>query len=84
MLMSIPAEFAVAGIEDIQWSNLPFQSLVIPTKKKDMLQALVQPYKPDAEERPFDDFVEGKGKGLIILLQFVSLHSSSLVTHGLT
>ncbi|KAL2056976.1 hypothetical protein ABVK25_002715 [Lepraria finkii] len=62
------AEFAVAGIEDIQWSNLPFQSLVIPTKKKDMLQALVQPYKPDAEERPFDDFVEGKGKGLIILL----------------
>ena len=38
-----------------------------------MLQALVQPYKPDAEERPFDDFVEGKGKGLIILLQYVAV-----------
>ena len=63
------AEFAVSCVDDIQWSDLPFQSLVIPVKKKDMLQALVLPYKPDAEERPFDDFVEGKGKGLIILLQ---------------
>ena len=69
LIIACLAEFAVSCIDDIQWSDLPFQSLVIPVKKKDMLQALVLPYKPGAEERPFDDFVEGKGKGLIILLQ---------------
>lgn len=62
------AEFAVACIEDIQWSDLPFESLVIPEKKKNVLQALVRRHNPDDTDEAFDDFVEGKGKGLIILL----------------
>jgi len=62
------AEFAVACIEDVQWSDLPFESLVIPEKKKNVLQALVRRHNPDDVEESFDDFVEGKGKGLIILL----------------
>lgn len=62
------AEFAVACIEDIQWSDLPFESLVIPEKKKNVLQALVRRHNPDDVDEAFDDFVEGKGKGLIILL----------------
>ena len=49
-----------------------------------MLQALVMPFKPDAEERPFDDFVEGKGKGLIILLQYDATTSISSKSHTLT
>ena len=63
------AEFAVAFIDDIQWSDLPFESLVIPLKKKTVLQALVRRHNPEVEDESFDDFVEGKGKGLIILLQ---------------
>ena len=62
------AEFAVSCIEDVQWSDLPFESLVIPEKKKTVLQALVRRHNPDEADESFDDFVEGKGKGLIILL----------------
>lgn len=64
------AEFAVSCIEDIHWTNLPFQNLVMPVKKKDMLQALVQEHLAGtaAGEASFDDVVKGKGQGLIILL----------------
>lgn len=64
------AEFAVSGIEEITWATLPFDSLVIPEKKKNVLQALVQETTADQAE-VFDDVVEGKGQGLIILLQYV-------------
>lgn len=65
------AEFAVSGIQDITWTTLPFDTLVIPTKTKDMLQALVHNQTPDPDKPAFDDFIEGKGKGLIVLLQYV-------------
>ncbi|CAD6566684.1 MAG: hypothetical protein ASARMPREDX12_008793 [Alectoria sarmentosa] len=62
------AEFAVSGIQDITWTTLPFDTLVIPTKTKEMLQALVHNQIPDPDKPAFDDFIEGKGKGLIVLL----------------
>ncbi|CAF9912370.1 hypothetical protein IMSHALPRED_000298 [Imshaugia aleurites] len=62
------AEFAVSGIQDITWTNLPFDTLVIPAKTKEMLQALVHNQIPDPNKPAFDDFIEGKGKGLIVLL----------------
>ena len=64
------AEFAVSCIEEITWATLPFDSLVIPEKKKDILQALVQETVADQAEI-FDDVIEGKGQGLIVLLQYV-------------
>ena len=66
------AEFAVSGIQDITWTTLPFDTLVIPTKTKEMLQALVHNQTPDPDKPAFDDFIEGKGKGLIVLLQYVA------------
>ena len=36
-----------------------------------MLQALVHNQNPDPDKPAFDDFIEGKGKGLIVLLQCV-------------
>ena len=53
------------------WNPLPFKSLVIPQHNKDILLALVQSHMASSKEPSFDDFVEGKGKGLIILLQYV-------------
>ena len=42
-----------------------------------MLQALVHNQTPDSDKPAFDDFIEGKGKGLIVLLQcVVSLESA--------
>ena len=69
MLTPTIAEFAVSGIQDITWTNLPFDTLVIPAKTKEMLQALVHNQIPDPNKPAFDDFIEGKGKGLIVLLQ---------------
>lgn len=62
------AEFTVAGIYDITWNDLPFNALVLPSKKKELLQALVQQATSDNAESKFDDIVEDKGSGLVILL----------------
>ena len=68
------AEFAVSGIFDITWNPHAFQRLVLPAQKKDLLQALVkqatQSLSKDTPSRTptFDDFIEEKGQGLVILL----------------
>lgn len=76
VLISI-AEFTVSGISDIVWNDLPFDALVLAAKKKDMLYALVEQATSQPEEdgingvkapRAFDDFVEEKGQGLVVLL----------------
>jgi hypothetical protein len=63
------AEFAVAYIEEIQWDSSSFECLVLPKKHKDILQALAESQKMETD-MPFDDFVRGKGRGLIVLLQY--------------
>ena len=40
-----------------------------------MLQALVHNQTPDPDKPAFDDFIEGKGKGLIVLLQYVASYN---------
>jgi hypothetical protein len=63
-------EFAVADIKDIKWSPLPYACLSISDKQRDVIMALVK-----ARLNPsvaFDDFVAGKGRGLIMLLQYNS------------
>ena len=67
------AEFAVSGIHDITWNDLPFDALVLPSEKKNLLQALVQQTTtepPDGEEagiQAFDDIVQEKGEYLCFL-----------------
>lgn len=63
-------------IRSIDWSTLPFDCLTIPAKKKEVIMAVARRHlghlcengrtsTPDA----FDDVVEGKGRGINILLQ---------------
>jgi hypothetical protein len=69
-LIQDAAEFAVADIEDIEWSSLPFDSLSISNEQRDVVMALVE-----ARNDPsvvFDDVIAGKGRGLNILLQYGS------------
>ena len=67
-------EFAVADITDIEWSSLPFDCLTISNEQKEVIMALAEARaKSDAEadaeaDEEFDDFVEGKGQGLVVLL----------------
>jgi hypothetical protein len=59
------AEFAVADIEDIKWSSLPFNSLSISNEQRDIIMALIEARNgPSA----IDEVVAGKRKGLNILL----------------
>jgi len=58
--------FNVTGIKDVSFSVTAFDGLVIPRDKKDLISSLIK--VPGNETMPFDDLIEGKGKGLIFLL----------------
>jgi len=66
------AEFAVANIKDIEWSNSLFNCLSIPNEQRDAIMALAETHMGEAQNVPFDDFFAGKGRGLVILLQYSS------------
>lgn len=75
-------EFAVADIEDIKWSSLPFDCLTIPDEQKEVIIALAETRLGLVPSVPFDDIVEGKGRGLNVLLQYDPQHR--LFLHRLT
>ena len=54
----------MADIEE--WSSVPFDGLTMPDEQRETIMALTDT-ELDAE---FDDIVEGKGRGIIILLQY--------------
>ena len=58
--------FRVAGIRPVEYNKNAFESLILPSAIKNMLASLILGQKPGTSQ--FDDFIEGKGKGLIILL----------------
>jgi hypothetical protein len=58
--------FAVDNLEEIDYDSKAFDGLHIPQAQKDTLLALAQVY--NTEEGQFDDFIKGKGKGMIVLL----------------
>ncbi len=62
-------EFAVADIDDIKWSDTPFNCLSIPEEQKDTIMALAEARMGKAESYPFDDVIVGKGRGLNVVLQ---------------
>ena len=64
-------------IRPIDWSTLPFDCLTIPATKKEVIMAVAQRHLGYICENgrsintadAFDDVVEGKGRGINILLQ---------------
>jgi hypothetical protein len=61
-------EFAVADISGISWNESLFNQLAIPYKSKKLIEALTTSQSSGKTKYTFDDFVEGKGRGLIMLL----------------
>ncbi len=59
-LTSHAGEFAVADIKDIHWNPAAFAQLAIPSKHKEVIQALAEAYKSRRSRHVFDDFVVGK------------------------
>ncbi|KAL4244344.1 hypothetical protein ABKN59_010662 [Abortiporus biennis] len=58
-------EFNVELVKTIVWNDEAFRSLVLPPGRKTLLQSLVEAHNQDLG---FDDFVQGKGHGLVINL----------------
>jgi hypothetical protein len=62
------AEFEIKTIADIKWNKDAFDALVIPPARKRLLEALVRQQQNNKADAAFDDVVQGKGQGLIMLL----------------
>ena len=61
--------FTVDKITDIQWQTDAFDNLVLPKEQKDLIKALVETHHgSDNSQDRFDDFIVGKGRGLVINL----------------
>ncbi|KAL8698333.1 MAG: hypothetical protein Q9201_006630 [Fulgogasparrea decipioides] len=63
-------EFVVDDIMEIVWNPSSFDNLAIPATKKKVITALAKAHMSRASDNVIDDFVEGKGQGLITLLQY--------------
>lgn len=57
-------EFSVENIQDIEWNEDAFNNLVLPHDHKYLLRSLVQAHN---NEIGFNDFIKGKGHGLVNL-----------------
>ncbi|KAH9931593.1 P-loop containing nucleoside triphosphate hydrolase protein [Fomitopsis serialis] len=58
-------EFNVEKIHPIVWSDEPFTNLVLPGNRRELLRSLIEAHNSNIN---FDDFVQGKGQGLVINL----------------
>ncbi|KAG1879131.1 P-loop containing nucleoside triphosphate hydrolase protein, partial [Suillus subluteus] len=59
--------FALDKLVDVSWSLEPFDRLVLDNRHKELIHALVKQHTSRTSST-FDDFMRGKGKGLIRLL----------------
>lgn len=59
-------QFYVDNIKDIEWNDKAFDALVAPPEQKDLILAFAESQIKNAGH--FDDVIQGKGKGIIMLL----------------
>lgn len=59
-------EFDVDNVSTFEWNDEAFENLVLPAEQKDLIKSLAEAHTLDASG--FDDFIDGKGRGLIINL----------------
>jgi len=58
-------EFNVEKISPVEWNSDAFSNLVLPQDRKNLLRSLVEAHH---KELGFDDFIKGKGQGLVVSL----------------
>ncbi|KAF5347625.1 hypothetical protein D9756_010669 [Leucocoprinus leucothites] len=58
-------EFNVSLIRPVEWNSAAFTNLVLPSGRKDLMKSLIEAHH---KELNFDDFIKGKGHGLVINL----------------
>ncbi|KAH7025491.1 P-loop containing nucleoside triphosphate hydrolase protein [Macrophomina phaseolina] len=60
--------FDIDGIEEIKWNVDAFKSLVLPGDTKKLVLSFVKSHIHRGSAPRFDDFIEGKGQGIVFLL----------------
>lgn len=75
-------EFTVSGITDIDWNSGAFNSLVLPENQKSIVRALVESHTFRAAEN-IDDVIQGKGKGLVVVLHGPPGTGKTLTAEGI-
>ena len=58
--------FSISSVLDVSWNETAFDNLVLPTNHKELILALASSQRTHKET--FDDIIQGKGKGMIMLL----------------
>ncbi len=58
--------FFVNCVKEIEWSKGAFESLVLPANQKELILGFTETQRKS--KQTFDDVIEGKGKGIILLL----------------
>ncbi|KAK1710313.1 uncharacterized protein BDZ83DRAFT_640589 [Colletotrichum acutatum] len=76
-------EFTVSGVNEIQWNDGAYESLVLEPKQKDIVKALVESHKYHATES-IDDVIQGKGKGLVAVLHGPPGTGKTLTAEGIS
>jgi hypothetical protein len=64
-------EFSVSEVEEIEFSISSFGRVLIPEKQKDVILSLTSSHLVSTSDKEFGDIIDGKGRGIIILLQYV-------------
>lgn len=59
-------QFYIDNIKDIEWNDSAFDALVAPQEQKDLILAFAESQMKNRGH--FDDVIQGKGKGIIMLL----------------
>ena len=59
-------EYIIDNVNKFEWDDEPFENLVLAKDQKELVKSLVEAHGMD--NSGFDDFVKGKGKGLVINL----------------
>jgi SpoVK/Ycf46/Vps4 family AAA+-type ATPase len=59
-------EFSIDSIKPISWNDNAFPNLVLQTGWKDLILSFIESHIES--KSTFDDFIEGKGQGVIMLL----------------
>ncbi|KAI4216084.1 MAG: hypothetical protein LQ351_001580 [Letrouitia transgressa] len=75
-------EFTVSGINDIEWNEGAFDSLVLPDNQKSIVKALVESHTFEAS-RNIDDVIQGKGRGLVAVLHGPPGTGKTLTAEGI-
>lgn len=60
-------EFTVSGMNEIDWNEGAFDSLVLPEDQKSIVKALVESHSVQGKKN-IDDVIQGKGRGLVAVL----------------